>query len=156
MVDQSGNIIAFDYGTRRIGVAVGHSTIGQGRGIGIVQVRNGEPDYQEIENIVQQWHPVRFVVGMPDGRGAAADSIKKYIHQFAHQLTERFAMPVSYIDETLSTEEANYRMNLHDHPVRKSNKTNQRNKVSAGIILESYFLQVNRDGHQNTANDHTH
>lgn len=153
MVNPSGNVIAFDYGTRRIGVAVGHSHIGQGRGIGIVQVRNGEPDYLEINKLIQQWQPVCLVVGMPGGSNDAMGSIKNQIHQFGKQLTERFALPVSYVNETLSTEEANHRMQVHGQNIPKNKKTAQRNKLSAEIILEGYFFQSSSHVHQTNTND---
>ncbi len=141
-MSKSGNIIAFDYGTRRIGVAVGNSRIGHGRGIGVVQVRNGEPDLIKIKKLVNEWQPERFVLGLPGGFCASKGTLKKQILKFSKQLSQVFDLPVSYVDETLSTEESNYRMNRSDVPIRKSKKTDLRNEMSAKIILESFFFEL--------------
>ncbi len=138
------NIMAFDYGTRRIGVAVGHSKIGRGRGIGVIQVRNGQPDLAEMRKLVEQWQPGNFVLGMP-GMNAESDSaLKKDILQFGELLTQQFELPVSYVDETLSTEESNFQMSQADERIPKSRKTDARNKFSARIILETYFSELSR------------
>lgn len=139
----SDNVLAFDFGTRRIGVAVGHASIGRGRGIHTVQVRQGEPDFDEISRLVQTWNPERFVVGLPNGNCPSGNSLNKQILKFGDQLTERFGLPVAYVDETLSTEESNFRISREGIRVRKHSKTDIRNKVSAEIILETYFSQVN-------------
>ena len=135
----SDNVLAFDFGTRRIGVAVGHPEIGRGRGIEVVQVQRGQPDFDQLNELVHAWNPQRFVVGLPGGDQTSSNSLRKQILGFGEQLTERFGLPVSYVDETLSTEESNHRINQDGKRVPKHRKTNLRNLVSAEIILETYF-----------------
>jgi len=141
-MQQSGNIIAFDYGTRRIGVAVGNPKIGQGRGIGIVDVARGKADFLSIEKFVHQWQPERFVIGIPGDPDQSPSPLTKKIIRFGQQLTEKFDRPVSHVDETLSTEESNYRINQATQRIPKRAKVEQRNLRSAEIILESYFFQM--------------
>ena len=141
-MQSAGNVMAFDYGTRRIGVAIGHPRIGQGRGIGIVQVRNGEPDYPAIRQLVDEWRPKHLVLGLPGGNNQPKSPIRTQIFGFGKQLNEQFGLPVSYVDETLSTEESNFRMSQADQKIPKTRKTDERNKRAAGIILESYFSQL--------------
>lgn len=136
-------MLAFDFGTRRIGVAVGHPDIGRGRGIQIVQVQRGQPDFNQVNQLVQTWKPERLVVGLPGGNYTRGGSLRNQILKFGEQLTERYGLPVSYVDETLSTEESNYRINQDNQSIRKHSKTDYRNKVSAEIILETYFSQIN-------------
>ena len=139
----SDNIMAFDFGTRRIGVAVGHPSIGRGQGIGIVQAKDGQPDFVALEKLVIEWRPEGFVLGMPGLNSQSDTSLKKKILKFGEALTHRFNIPVSYVDETLTTEESNFRMHQPGERIPKAKKTDERNKISAGIILETYFTQLN-------------
>ena len=138
----SANIMAFDFGNRRIGVAVGHPSIGRGQGIGIVQAKDGQPDFVALEKLVSEWCPEGFVLGVPGLNSESATGLKKKIFQFGETLTQRFNIPVSYVDETLSTEESIFRMHQPGERVPKAKKTDERNKISAGIILETYFSQL--------------
>lgn len=139
----SDNIMAFDFGTRRIGVAVGHPRIGRGQGVGIVQAKDGQPDFVAVEKLVSEWRPEGFVLGTPGLNSASATSLKKKILKFGETLTQRFNIPVSYVDETLSTEESIFRMHQPGERIPKTKKTEVRNKISAEIILETYFSQLN-------------
>ncbi len=135
--------MAFDFGTRRIGVAVGHPSIGRGQGIGIVRAKDGQPDFVALEKLVSEWRPEGFVLGMPGLNSESTSDLKKKILQFGEVLTQMFNIPVSYVDETLSTEESIFRMHQPGEQIAKGKKTDERNKISAGIILETYFSQLN-------------
>ncbi len=134
--------MAFDYGTRRIGVAIGHPHIGRGRGIDVVQVRNGKADFDTIGKLVNTWQPAQAVIGVPGPQRAPNSPIRKQIVQFGSQFADRFKMPVYYVDETLSTEESNHRMHRDAKRIPRSKKTAMRNMESAAIILETYFSQT--------------
>ncbi len=133
--------MAFDYGTRRIGVAVGHPHLGRGHGVGVVPVRNGQPNLPTLKKLIADWQPGAFVLGMPRTRDTSYSLLQREIVQFGNSLAREYGVSVSYVDETLSTEESNFRMRQTKRQLPKSKKTNARNKLSAEIILETYFAQ---------------
>lgn len=136
------NIVAFDYGTQRIGIAVGNPNIGTGQGIGVARVKDGRADFETIRKKIDEWQPAGLVVGMPGGKPAQSTSLKKQINRFAGQLQECFKLPVDIVDETLSSEESNHRMKNGERRIKNSKKTLVRNEISAAIILETYFNTV--------------
>lgn len=100
-------ILGFDYGRRRIGVAVGETLTGAARALTTVTVaRSGEIPWREIETIVADWQSSRLVVGLPrhlDGREAPLAAAAR---AFAAELGRRTNVPVSLWNEALSTEAA--------------------------------------------------
>lgn len=138
------NVLAFDYGRRRIGVAVGESTLCTARGIDVVQVAKGKPDSEKIKKIVKDWQPDNFVVGIPVTKLQRESKINSEIHRFGNWLESTFEVPVHYVDERLSTEESNYRMRSLGIRLSPAKKTVLRNKLSAEIILETYFSTLSQ------------
>jgi putative Holliday junction resolvase len=124
-------LLCFDFGTKRIGVAVGQTLTDTATPLEIITVRNNRPDWERIGALIGQWQPQALIVGSPlnmDGRrqpiGGGADA-------FARKLQGRYRLPVLRADERLSTVEA---------------RTRQRNSdavdhVAAQVILEGW-LQV--------------
>jgi len=102
----SGNILAFDYGLRRIGVAVGESATGSSSPLVSVRVTPRGPDWESIGRLIDEWRPVLALVGVPrlpdGGEGAFAPAARG----FARALGERFGVTVQTADETLTSHEA--------------------------------------------------
>ena len=98
-------ILAFDYGLRRIGVAVGQSITGSASPLGIVD--NGErgPDQDRIEALIKEWRPNGIVVGMPLHADGSPGDLAPTIRAFMREL-ERFGLPVTEIDERHTSQEA--------------------------------------------------
>ena len=98
-------ILAFDYGLRRIGVAVGQTVTGSASPLGIVD--NGErgPDNARIEALVKEWRPNGIVVGMPLHADGSPGDLAPTIRGFMRDL-ERFGVPVTEIDERHTSQEA--------------------------------------------------
>lgn len=98
-------IIAFDFGLRRIGVAVGQQVTNSASPLETVSNSDSGPDWQRIETIVREWHPQRLIVGMPmhaDGSPAEfADTVQQFIDALA-----RFDLPIEAVDERFSSLEA--------------------------------------------------
>jgi len=96
-------VLGFDYGTRRIGVAVGQTVTRTAQPLTSIAVRQGRPDWTAIARLVEEWQPQRFVVGRPthaDGRAHALDAA---VHRFARRLQGRFGRPCAFVDEHLSS-----------------------------------------------------
>ena len=98
-------IIAFDFGLRRIGVAVGQQVTNSASPLETVSNGDSGPDWPRIETIVREWHPQRLIVGMPmhaDGSPAEfADTVQQFIEALA-----RFDLPIEAVDERFSSLEA--------------------------------------------------
>lgn len=98
-------ILAFDFGLRRIGVAVGQTVTGSATPLGVVP--NGEtgPDWAQIGHFVAEWKPAQLVVGMPLAADGSQGAIGAGVEAFIQQL-ERFSLPVAAVDERYSSVEA--------------------------------------------------
>jgi len=131
--------LAFDYGTKRIGVAAGNSHLGTAEGIGLVDVRNGVVDENKIYALINEWQPQYLVVGLP----VVADKSNllglRKVRNFGNWLKQRFDLPVHFVNEALTTEEAVSRMKETGIRHSPEQKTKLRNLVAAQIILETYF-----------------
>jgi putative holliday junction resolvase len=97
--------LAFDFGTRRVGVAVGNSLLRRAQPLKTVAAQ-GEARFAAIEALVQEWQPAALVVGVPFHPDGAAHENTRYARRFGRQLHGRFRLPVSEVDERYTTTEA--------------------------------------------------
>ncbi|NJD31258.1 MAG: Holliday junction resolvase RuvX [Gammaproteobacteria bacterium] len=95
-------LLAFDYGTRRIGVAVGQTTTGTASPAGIIHVGQS-PDWAALERSVREWSPTRLVVGLPYNMDGTETVLTGACRAFAGELTRRFGLPVELVDERLTS-----------------------------------------------------
>lgn len=101
-----GNILAFDYGLRRIGVAVGESATGSSSPLASVRVTRRGPDWETIGRLLDEWRPVLALVGVPRLPDGGEGSFAPAARGFARALGERFGVAVETADETLTSREA--------------------------------------------------
>jgi len=95
-------ILAFDYGVRRIGVAVGQTTTGTASPAGVIPV-HGAPDWPAIERCVSEWTPGRLLVGVPYNMDGTETVLTATCRAFATELARRFGLPVDCVDERLTS-----------------------------------------------------
>jgi putative holliday junction resolvase len=95
-------IIAFDYGVRRIGVAVGQTTTATASPAGVIPV-HGSPDWPAIERCVREWSPGRLLVGVPYNMDGTETVLTATCRAFANELARRFGLPVDCVDERLTS-----------------------------------------------------
>jgi len=131
-------IFGFDYGSKRIGIAVGQSLTKSAHAL--TQINNAlEPEWQKLDLLMIEWQPQTLVVGLPlnmdDSIGHSAVSAKK----FAQQLQQRYQLPVELVDERLSSREARER--LQQQGIKKPEKQ-AINSMAAQIILESWLQNL--------------
>ena len=98
-------ILAFDYGLRRIGVAIGQTVTGSASPLGVVDNGDRGPDHARIEALIREWRPNGIVVGMPLHADGSPGDLAPTIRAFMREL-ERFGLPVSEIDERNTSQEA--------------------------------------------------
>jgi len=127
------SIVAFDYGTKRIGVAVGQTVSGTASPVATVRSRAGTPDWNAIRAIVESFAPEALVVGIPievnEGEDTIEHPMTRPVMRFADQLHGLFALPVHIVDERLSTYEARAR----------APGDGQIDAVAAQVILETWL-----------------
>jgi len=97
--------LAFDYGTRRVGVAVGNSLLRQGQPLKTLALQ-GEARFQAIGALLREWQPAELVVGVPCHPDGAEHENTRRARRFGRQLQGRFGLPVREVDERYTTTEA--------------------------------------------------
>lgn len=128
------NLICFDFGEKRIGVAVGQRLTGTANPLETVAVRNHRPDWRRIGELVEQWQPCALVVGSPLTMDGTRQPVSDAADRFARRLAGRFGLPVHRADERLSTFEARKRLQ----------RTDKLDAVAAQVILESWLAASDR------------
>ena len=144
MTDQANYYFGFDYGTRRIGVAVGNSLLGTARPLGVVQNHNGTPEWNAIKSYLEQWRPTGLVVGLPLTESGEEQALCNHVRGFAKRLDKQFSIPVHFSDERYSSLAAQEEI----RKMRQSGQRPRRSKhadidgVAAALILEQWFSQA--------------
>lgn len=99
----SRRVMAFDFGTRRIGVAVGQELLGSGQPVALVPARDGIPDWQQIESLLEEWRPDLVVVGLPLNMDDTENDMCARARKFGKRLHGRYHVPVEMVDERLTS-----------------------------------------------------
>ena len=128
-------VIAFDFGTRRIGVAVGNSLTGSADPLAIIEDESSEARFRRIAALIAEWRPDRLVVGRPAHPDGSPHEMTARCERFARQLHGRHGLPVDTVDERYSSVEA--RADLDAGPRRERGRRDD--AVAAAIILRQYF-----------------
>lgn len=132
-----GLVLAFDFGLKRIGVAVGESLLGQARALTAIAAEASDARFAAIGELIAEWRPARLVVGLPKSMDGGEHAMGARCRRFAHQLEGRFGLPVSLVDERLSSIEAERR--LADAGLDWRARKQQVDAAAAQIILQDYF-----------------
>ncbi len=134
-------IIAFDFGLRRIGVAVGQDVTGSASPVGVVS--NGEkgPDFERITALVREWRPNRLIVGMPLHIDGNPGELEPSIREFVAAL-DRFELPIDRVDERHTSQEAEQALiNARQAGSRGRIKKEHIDAAAAVFIAERYLLK---------------
>jgi putative Holliday junction resolvase len=135
----AGTIIAFDFGLKRIGIAVGQTVTGSARALEVVPAAD-RPDWQSISAIVNAWKPAAFVVGLPLAGDGGETEISKSARRFGRQLQGRFATPVFFQDERLTSFAAEQRyVNARATGGMRRKDAALKDAIAAQIILENWL-----------------
>jgi putative Holliday junction resolvase len=132
-VDKDFTIMAFDYGTRRIGVAVGNTVTKLGQPLKSIAESSSDASFKAIEGLLKEWQPNRLVVGLPCHPDGTEHEMSAKAHRFGNQLHGRFHLPVEWVDERYTSAV------LEGNPDMRDNLDAE----SAALILEQYFLEKN-------------
>ncbi len=98
-------ILSFDFGLRRIGVAVGQDVTGSASPLGVVANRDNVIDHDRIAELVEEWRPTMLVVGMPAHADGTPSELQAHVRAFIDEL-ERYGLPIETVDERYTSIEA--------------------------------------------------
>lgn len=100
---KSATYLGFDYGTRRIGIAVGNTVSGSASALDTILVKNDQPDWKHITRLIEEWQPDALIVGWPIQMDKSDNPVTPKARRFGNRLHGRYHIPVHHIDERLSS-----------------------------------------------------
>lgn len=130
-------ILAFDFGLARIGVAVGQSITATASPLPTLKAKQGIPDWQILEKLIVEWQPELLLIGEPFNMDASDQQITLKARKFANRLHGRFGLPFEMFDERLSSAAA--REEIFEYGGYRKLKKAQIDSIAAALILESWF-----------------
>jgi putative Holliday junction resolvase len=136
-----GTLIGFDFGSRRIGVAVGETSTRIASPLTAIEGEANEARFEAIGRIVDEWRPKGFVVGRPRHSDGSEHTVAKLAEKFARRLEARYGVPVAFVDETLTSAEAE--STLRATRTRAGRKSDV-DAMAATLILQSYLDEMPR------------
>jgi putative Holliday junction resolvase len=139
-------VMAFDFGEKRIGVAVGNTITAQAQPLTTLHVESNQDRLAAVGKLVAEWQPARFVIGEPAYANGQADGLVHPIahlaHKFGNRLHENFRLPVEYINEFLSSAAAEQL--LSERGIKGIAQKEHVDAVAAQIILQNYLDKTGR------------
>jgi putative Holliday junction resolvase len=120
-------IFAFDFGVKRIGVAMGNTMLRQAEPVKVISAIDNATRFADIQKLLDEWKPARLVVGLPMHPDGAAHDMTARARKFANQLNGRFNLPVELVDERYSS------------AVITAKRGELIDDRAAAIILQQYF-----------------
>lgn len=130
--------LGFDFGNKKIGVAVGHKLTGIASPLKTVRSINQNPDWQVIAQLILEWKPAGLVVGISRQMDGADNQITQRMLKFCRQLEGRFRLPVHQQDETLSTYEAKQLL-FDEIKVNAAKLWAVQDQLAAQLILQTWL-----------------
>ena len=130
-------VLAFDFGTKNIGVAIGNTTLRQANPLSILKARDGIPNWDDIQRLITEWQAQQLIVGLPLNMDGSVSEMSTRARKFGQRLHGRFGLPVDFIDERLSSYEAKDMADALGH--RGDYKNKPIDALAAAIVLDSWF-----------------
>ncbi len=140
-------VLGFDYGLRRIGVAVGETVTRTARPLAVVAAARG-PDWPALDRLVAEWGPDALVVGIPYNLDGTPHALTRAAERFARRLAARYRLPVHRVDERLSSAAARaaIREARAAGRLRRPARRGARDRAAAQVILQAWLDGVTAQG----------
>lgn len=132
-----GLYFGFDFGYKRIGVAVGQSLTKSASPLATLAAKSGAPNWQELDAVIKKWRPAGLIVGLPTKIDGQEQYTTVAARKFAQSLAERFSLPVHMVDERLTTVAA--RTELYTQGGYRKIQQSQVDSIAACLILEQWL-----------------
>lgn len=130
-------LLAFDYGTKNIGVATGQTITSSANPLPPLKAKDGVPDWVQVEKIIQEWKPDLVLVGLPLNMDDTESELSSRARKFANRLNGRFGVKIELVDERLTSFEA--KGEVIKRGGSRDYKNNPVDSIAARLILESWF-----------------
>ncbi len=134
---KQSTVMAFDFGERRLGIAIGEHLVGTANPLATIDFEGNEKRFEAISLLVTEWQPKLFVVGYPLNSDGTEHAITQLCKKFARRLNGRFNIPVILIDERYSSIAASQALNAQG--IKGRAQKTLLDSVAAQTILQSYF-----------------
>lgn len=135
----TGAVLGFDYGRRRIGVAVGQTVTRSATPLTTLNATADGPDWARLLALIAEWRPAGLVVGVPYNADGTPHDLTHEVLAFASALGERTGLPVHQVDERLSSAEAEATLREQRGPGRKQVAKADIDAAAACVILNSWL-----------------
>lgn len=136
--------LVFDFGLRRIGVAVAEADVGHAHALGSIGARDGAPHWPPLDTLVARWQPTQLVVGLPLNMDGTRSAMCDRAEAFGARMGMRYGLPPAYADERLSTFEA----------IDRGASPKDAHALAAAVIAETWLASV--EAPQTRAQDKRH
>ncbi len=136
-----GTVLAFDFGEKRIGVAVGDIVLGLAHPLITVSEEITKRRFDNIAKLIEEWKPVQLVVGLPTHVDGTDHELTRLCRQFARRLEGRFGINTRLVDERYTSIVA--RVTLQEAGIKRKKQKLVLDQVAAQQILQSYFDRQN-------------
>jgi putative Holliday junction resolvase len=145
-----GTVLAFDFGEKRVGVAVGETQLAQAHPLTVIHATANAERFAAIAALIAEWQPTYLVVGMPGHLGEVNErdtphTMAARCRRFANQVHGRFGLPVSFADERLTSLDAESLLREAGHDARRAKV--HTDAVAAQLILQTYFDSLTPHAH---------
>jgi len=130
-------LLAFDYGTKNIGVATGQTITSSATSLSPLKAKNGVPEWTQIEKIIAEWKPDLVLVGLPLNMDDTESELSARARKFANRLNGRFGVKIEMVDERLTSFEA--KGEAMQRGDSRDYKHNPVDSIAARLILESWL-----------------
>ena len=122
-------LIAIDYGTKNVGIAVGHTTTKTFSPLTIISYKSHQNLLSKIKKVIDEWEPQMIIIGCPSNMDDSESEMQRLVYSFIKKLEQKFKIPVTLHDERLSSSEAR----------ALSNDTEKIDDIAAMVILKSWI-----------------
>lgn len=137
-------VLAFDFGLRRIGIAVGQTVSRSATPLGVVANRDRGPDMAAIGRLIGEWQPRRLVVGVPAREGGLASAMDAPVQEFIAALG-RFGLPVATVDERNTSLEAEERLKSARAAGQRGRISKEDIDATAAVLIAERYLACGID-----------
>lgn len=136
----AGTVLGFDFGERRIGVALGETLLGIAHPLITIDTLVTDERFASIANLLAEWKPVALIVGLPTHADGTPHNMTRLATKFSNRLKARYGLPVFLVDERYTSEVAESMLN--DAGLRGRKQKPALDQVAAQAILQSWFEGV--------------
>lgn len=126
--------LAFDFGTKHIGVAVGQTISESAQGLCQIKAQDGIPEWEELDKLIKEWKPDALVIGLPLNMDGSESQMSARARKFHNRLADRYTLPCYMMDERLSSREVKSRQTDSG-----KNLSQEIDSLAAAVILESWM-----------------